>query len=140
MSFLSRMAVAALVFVHFRHPGTGEKMYAPDAAGKNDLDKPIGIVMATPGSTEYRAAEAAINTENLRLGFKNLTGERMHQNQTDLLAKTAREFKNFDYNGKGCSEEAARQLFDDPEYVAVREQCIAGQGDLGNASRAMSKG
>jgi hypothetical protein len=144
---LASLAVASAIFVHLKHPATHQPMYVQkEVANKDteqpelvdDLDKPIGLRMYTPGSKQYRKAEAAQMSAMVANKGKALTGEQIFANQTELLAQTTYEFVNFDEFGP-CTVENARRLFADEEYVAVREQAIAAQNDLGNASTARSK-
>lgn len=143
---LASMAVASAIFVHFEHPETKEPLYVkkdqinPDTKqveSVDDLSKPIGVRCYTPGSKAYRKAETDNMTAMVAAKGKT-NGEQIFRTQTDLLAKTVYEYVNFDYNGKGASVENNREFFSDEQYVACREQVIAKQGDLGNASKARS--
>jgi len=145
---LKNMAVAASIFVHFEHPDTKEPLYVqieqPNAeTGQselvNDLSRPIGVMACTPGSKTYRKAEADMMTAMIANKGRPLTGEQVFDRDTARLAATVFEYVNFDYNGKPCSMETNKELFEDVEYVAVREQILAKQADLGNASKARSK-
>lgn len=161
MNILSRMAVAALMFVHFKTPD-GEKLFVPNEAitdemrargvteskdgfardsDGNKLD--VGVRVFGPGSREYRLAEDRVATENLRRGRNKLTGEQLRANATTIMARTTTEFVNFDYYGKTVTptmtvddrEKVCEQLYNDVEYVGVRDQVEAEQGDLGNYSQ-----
>lgn len=143
---LARMAVAALVFIHFRDPATDQPMYVQKDVEKDgvtqtvdDLAKPIGVRAYTPGSTYYRNAEATNATASFRAGKKGLTGEGMYNQQTELLAKTVKEYVNFEYDDAGASYENNKKLFADLEFVAIREQVHADQADLGKCSKAPAK-
>ena len=139
---LASLAVRSTLFVHFKNPKTHELAYVqkqvknkdggPDEI-VNDTDKPIGVRIYTPGSKQYRKAEAAQMSAMVANKGKALTGEQIFANQTELLAQTTFEFVNFDEFG-ACTVENARALYSDEQYVAIREQVIAAQNDLGNAS------
>lgn len=160
-NILAQMAVAALMFVHFKTPA-GEKLYVPNEAITDDMRArgiveskdgfardasgaklPVGVRVFGPGSREYRLAEDRVATENLRRGRNKLTGEQLRANATAIMARTTLEFVNFDYNGKTVSsnmsvderEKVCEQLYNDLEYVAVRDQVETEQGDLGNYSQ-----
>lgn len=147
-NILAQMAVVALMFVHFKTPD-GVKLYVPDESAPDGFardangDKlPVGVRVYGPGSREYRLAEDRVATENLRRGRNKLTGEQLRANATAIMARTTVEFVNFDYNGKTVSpamtvedrEKVCEQLYNDVEYVAVRDQVETEQGDLGNYS------
>jgi hypothetical protein len=160
---LAAMAVAAFTFVHFKNPATGAKLFVLNAnkpTGTIDGDDgyardqagnllPIGVKKWGPGSEEYRKAEARIATENMRAGAKKLTGEKLHENATTLLSRTVFEYVNFGYSltddgveqvvtASTSHDERMRvntALFNDPAYVAVREQVLEADGDLGNFAK-----
>lgn len=142
---LAAMAVAATLFIQFRDPATDALMFETDENGEFKLDGdgnklPLGVRVYTPGSKQYRAAEAKIATEGIKRGRKGLTGDTILDNQTRLLALTTTEYVGFDVDGQPASYETNYKLYDDPEYVAVREQVATAQGDLGNATLNTSKG
>lgn len=136
---LAGMLVAAVMFIQLRNPETDALMWQVDPeTGEYKLDaegnkQPIGVRAYSPGSKIYRTAESTIATANIKRGKKGLTGDVLHENQTDLLSRTVYEYVGFDYNGEKAGLDTNRKLFEDPEYVAVREQIANAQADLGNA-------
>ncbi len=145
---LARMAVSAAMFIHFTDVETGAKVYeqktteGPEGLQEvDDLDKPVGVRAYGPGSTQYRNAEAAVATAQLKAGRKTLTGDKLFDNVTEVMARTVFQYVGFDYNGQtinGADRDTAlalnRKLLSDPVYAAVRDQISEKQGDLGNFS------
>lgn len=155
---LRKMAVVAAAFIQFKLPN-GDKLFlsnedaalfggtehkdgfARDAAGNR---MPVGVRAYGPGSSQYRAATSAAQTLGLQRGRNKMNGELLYTQATDTLARTVTEYVNFDYNGKrltGHEELPARialneQLLTDLEFVGIREQIEAEQGDLANFSAA----
>lgn len=134
---------APTLFVHFKNAATGallfamitrtndagvtEEVRAKDESGK---DKPIGVTVYTPGSKVYRTAMNMNATANMKGGKKELSGEKLDQQQTDLLARTTIKVHNFE-----CATgfDALRAWYDDEANVAYREQVADEQGDLGKS-------
>lgn len=149
ISGIAAMMVAATMFYQFRDPETDQPVWVmkeqenPETGNLElvyDLDekgekKPIGVKAYTPGSKIYRNAEQINATANIKRGKKALTGEVLYANQTDLLARTVIEYVNFDYKGKPASLETNREMFEDVEWVAIREQVANDQADLGKSSK-----
>jgi hypothetical protein len=160
---LRAAAIAAMTFVHFKNPADNTRMYVtnenkptgcsdgPDGFARDPSGNklPIGVRVYGPGSVEYRKAEDKINDENLKLGKKGLSGARLRQNQTTLLARTTSEFVNFGYSLTGRDEDeivvtpstpfeqrlaVCGALYDDGDYAFARDQVSEVQGDLGNFS------
>lgn len=155
---LRLMAVIAMSFIHFE-TAAGDKLYLPnedaakfggtehpdgyarDAAGEK---MPVGVKVYGPGSSQYRAAQAAATTLGLQKGRNKMTGEMVFNQSTETLSRTVVEYVNFDYNDKrlhGNEDLPARiklneSLLTDLEYVAIREQIEAKQGDLSNFTPA----
>lgn len=125
MDIKSLTAVAAIAFVQFRDPATDQPM--TNAAGE-----PVGVEVYGPGSKQYRAAQSAIATANIKRGRKGLTGETLRENETELLARTTAKFVGFDYDGQAASVDVCRKFYDDVELAHLREQVVEKQGDFGN--------
>ena len=137
MSFnIKAVAAVAKIFVHLRNPETDAKLYLNDEQGKPDLTKPVGVRMYSPGSIQYRNAQSAITTENIKRGKKHLTGETLRENAVELLALTTAEFVNMDYNGETSGIETFRAFYSDVEMVAYKEQIEEAQGDVGNSYKS----
>lgn len=149
VSGVAAMMVAATAFYQFRDPATDQPLFAmkeeedPEAPGQTrivfDRDekgqkKPIGVRAYTPGSKIYRTAANINQTANIKLGKKALTGEKLESDQIDLLSRTVYEYVNFDYKGETkASFETNREMFNDNEWVAIREQIANDQADLGKS-------
>jgi hypothetical protein len=123
---ITKKGVIASAFCQFRNPANNMLM-------TDDDGKAVGVNVFGPGSKEYRAAEAAVATKNIKGGKKSINGDTMRENQTDLLAATTSGFVNFDYKGADGSELKDRRAFyDDVEMAAFREQVVEFQSDYGN--------
>lgn len=138
---IKKKAIAATLFVHFKDPATNQPEYETNEAGEFVLDadgnkKPIGVRIYGPGSVQFRNAQAAIATGNIKLGKKGLKGEILFANETEILARTTAEFVNFTYSGQGANLENNRKFYDDVELVHYREQVSEAQGDLGNFTKS----
>lgn len=141
MSFnIKAVAAVAKIFVHLRNPETDAKLYIADEEGKPDLSKPVGVNMYSPGSIQYRNAQSAITTENIKRGKKGLTGETLRENAAELLAQTTAEFVNMDYNGQTSGVDTFREFYNDVEMVAYKEQIEEAQGDVGNSYKSKTTG
>ena len=141
MSFnIKAVAAVAKIFVHLRNPETDAKLYITDEEGKPDLSKPVGVNMYSPGSIQYRNAQSAITTENIKRGKKGLTGETLRENAAELLAQTTAEFVNMDYNGQTSGVDTFREFYNDVEMVAYKEQIEEAQGDVGNSYKSKTTG
>lgn len=146
MNALARMAVKALMFIQFRDVSTNAPLWQTDAEGNELKDAdgnpmPVGVRCYGPGSKQYRDAEDAVSTSTIRDGKKGLTGQKVRENQTKIMARTITEFVGFEYeeltpNGKEPAEREAinARLLNDPAYIAVRDQIAEKQSDLGNSS------
>lgn len=159
MKSLRAAAVAALVFVHFKD-ANGARMYVTNEdAGKfnasthedgyarlNGEKLAMGVKVYGPGSQEFRKAQDAINTANIKNGKKGLTGASLRQDATVLLARTTAEFVNFEYLDTRVTASTdfetrvrvASAFYDDLEFVGLRDQVETEQNDLGNFSQAAS--
>jgi len=133
---IKAVAAVARIFVHLRNPDTDAKLYLTDDEGKPDLSKPVGVNMYSPGSIQYRNAQSAITTENIKRGKKGLTGETLRENAVELLAQTTAEFVNMDYNGSTSGVDTFREFYSDVEMVAYKEQIEEAQGDVGNSYKS----
>lgn len=145
MSFdIAKTAALQTLFIQFRNPATDAKLYAPVMEGDEpkrdehgnvvfDMSKPVGVRVYTPGSLQYRNAESAITTENIKRGKKALTGDTLQGNAVELLANTTIEFINMNYHGESSGVETFRKFYGDVGMVAYREQVQEKQGDVGNA-------
>lgn len=155
---LRKMAVVAAAFIHFKDLN-GDKIYLGNdeaekfggvpgkdghAVDANGDKMPVGVRAYGPGSSPYRAAQAAAQTLGLQRGRNKLNGEMLFNQDTETLSRTVTEYVNFDYYGKrltGSEDLPERikineQLVTDLEYVDVREQILDGQRDLANFSAA----
>lgn len=137
MNIKKLSVVVALAFIHFRDPATDAPMFKTDDNGEfvKDADGnklPIGVKVYGPGSTQYRNAQAAIQTENIKAGKKGLTGNRIQRNETELLARTTVEYVNFDYEGASASYETNLKFYEDVEVAHLRDQVSEKQADYGN--------
>ena len=144
-------ATAMTLFVHFKNEATGEKLYVmemqdvegvPTAVQKLDGEgkaMPIGVMVYTPGSKVYRTAANMNATDNIKAGRKELSGDKIDQQQVNLLARTTIRPVNFDLDG-GNNFDAWREFYDNGENVAYREQVAEAQADLGKSLIASVKG
>lgn len=153
---LRKMAVVAAAFIQFKLPN-GDKLFLENdeaekfggvqhadgfARDKDGNRMPVGVRAFGPGSSQYRAAQSAAQTLGLQRGRNKMNGDLLFTQSTDTLSRTVIEYVNFDYNGKrltGTEDLPARialneQLLVDLEFVGVREQIEAEQGDLANFS------
>lgn len=135
----------ATAFIHFRDAATNAKLYVANedkpagavdgedgfARDTNGEKLPVGVEVYGPGSTQYRNAQSAIATANIKRGKKGLTGDILRENETELLARTTAKFVNFDYNGAAASYETNIKFYDDLELAHFREQVVEQQGDFG---------
>lgn len=142
---LAGLALAATLFVHFRHPASDEPVFAlfPEGhsrAGEPDESKPVGVRIYGPGSKEYRATQTALLNEAIERRKKKVTAEAIESNAVKTLARTTFEFVNFTYKaegdesegeGQGYSPETAQLFYSDRRYVHLREQVQDAQGDHG---------
>lgn len=152
MNFLPK--IAPTIFVHFKNPATDEPLYVlkertnPDtdqvelvrALDEDGKEKPIGVMAYTPGSKVYRSAEQMNATENIAAGKKGLTGGKLFDQQTKLLARTVYKYVNFDVDGQGANYETNMKFFNDEENEAMRVQVQNDQADLGKSLKPAAKG
>jgi hypothetical protein len=152
MSLNQLPTTAPTLFVHFKNAATGDRLYvmrekeiegggvevvrAKDDAGK---DKPIGVMVYTPGSKMFRTASNMNSTENIKAGKKELSGAKLDEQQVNLLARTTFKLVNFEIEG-GCNFESLKAFYDDEANVAYREQVADEQADLGKSLIASVKG
>jgi hypothetical protein len=140
------------MFVHLKDPATGAPLFVMrkkelDGGGEqmvpvlDDANKPkrIGVHVYTPGSKIYRNAKNINATANMKDGKKGLTGEKLDQQETDLLARTTFKLENMDGLVDTCTVEALRAFYDNEEFVAYREQIAEEQADLGKSSTSTAK-
>lgn len=144
MNIKAMTKVVPTLFIQFRDPATDALMFKD-----GDNEKPVGVDVYGPGSTQYRNAQAAIATANIKRGKKGLTGTTIQDNETELLARTTRRFVNFEYvvadkDGNDTtlpeSLETYKKFYDDVELAHLREQVVEKQGDLGNFTPTASNG
>lgn len=135
---------APTIFVHFKNPETGERVYSTrtteiDGAPKTEKVR-VGVWVYTPGSKIYRTADNMNTTANIRAGKKELTGAKLFEQQTDLLARTTFKLEGFDIDGSAAPGfESLKAFYDAEENVAIREQVQEEQADLGKSSTVIAK-
>lgn len=149
MKKLEQFALAPTAFIQFT--AGGQKLYedktvkGADGADEtvDDLDRPIGVVMVAPGSTEARAAEDAVakaarermkQERQRRARLKGKDDDGMPPEYFVWLAnekacRMVTEFKEFEYNGKGASEENTRAFLNDPKWQVFADQIRSATGD-----------
>lgn len=145
MSLSQLPTTAATLFVHFKNAADGERLYkmrevdgqmvrAKDDAGK---DIRMGVWVYTPGSKIYRTAQNMNITANIKAGKKELSGAKLDEQQTDLLARTTFKTEGFEIEG---GVDGLRAFYDDEQYAAYREQVAEEQADLGKSLKPAAKG
>jgi hypothetical protein len=141
MSLSQLPTTAATLFVHFKNAATGERLFANvsreiDGATKTE-QVPMGVTVYTPGSKQYRTAQNMNITANIKAGKKELSGAKLDEQQTDLLARTTISTSGFEIEG---GVDGLRAFYDNEAYAAYREQVAEEQADLGKSLKPAAKG
>lgn len=127
---------APTLFVHFKNPANGEKLYTTKTVNIDGADKTeqvkVGVHVYTPGSKQYRTAMNMNATENIKAGKKELSGAKLDEQQVNLLARTTFKIEGFEIEG-GCTFEALKAFYDNEAHVSYREQVADEQADLGKS-------
>jgi hypothetical protein len=142
MSLNNLPTTAPTLFVHFKNAATGERLYSQRTVetegGSKQVDVAIGVHVYTPGSKIYRNAQNMNITANIKAGKKELSGAKLDEQQTDLLARTTFKIEGFELEG-GVTVDTLRAFYDNEAYAAYREQVAEEQADLGKSLKPAAK-
>lgn len=145
MSLNNLPTTAPTLFVHFKNAATGERLYSTrtipgDGDNESKVEQVrIGVHVYTPGSKIYRNAQNMNITANIKAGKKELSGAKLDEQQTDLLARTTFKIEGFELDG-GVTVDTLRAFYDNEIYAAYREQVAEEQADLGKSLKPAAKG
>jgi len=129
--------LAAVFFVHFQDPLSGEPEYA-DAERR----RPVGVMVHSPGSLAAKKVDSQIVQANINRQAKKISAELLEANALAKLIGSTYEFVNFDavdgFQDKEYSPENARAFFTDPDYAHLRDQVQEKIGDFSAALETTS--
>lgn len=129
---VSTLALADTFELQFRHPGTGELLFADEAQ-----TEPVSVVLYGASSKKYRNAVAALQNRALRRQQtkEKQTAEVLREEGINLLAQVIDSFKNFSVSEDGSvpsTESEFRAVLSNASISWVKEQIDTALADQSN--------
>ena len=123
--------------IHFKN-AAGDHLYATDAAGKPDTDKPCRVFLYGPGSDQFALVEQRQTSRALQRAQDNdnkitlaSPEERAAETAQDMADLTS-HFENFGYKGQELTPDRFKAFYGDKKMVHYHRQVTKALAQVGN--------
>lgn len=135
---IRKFAVEETAVLHLKD-ANDELMYAADADGKPDTNKPMRITLYGPGSKKFAKVQAANNnklfTRLKKKGKEDQSAEDKAQESADTLTALTHSFENINYDAL-AGEALHRAVYLDTSIGFIGTQVNAYLNDWANFTKA----
>lgn len=137
MTDIRKHAVSPTSTLHLRD-AEDMPMYADDASGQPDLNRPMMAVLYGPGSKEYKKAQVANSNRMIerlkKKGKTDISPEEQARETAEFLAACTQSLDNVEYAGL-AGEALFLAVYGDAEIGFVAEQVNKHIGDWANFTK-----
>lgn len=140
---LKTQAVLNTSTLHLQDAGE-EPMYAAGADGNPDMQKPVQVVMYSPGTKQFANASARRSNRNVQRMVRgkktDLSADEQRRESAEFLADTTHSFENLTYGDKlPTTRDEFIAVYSDIEIGFIAEQAAKFGSDWANFKKKPTK-